>query len=177
MALKFEFGRYTYGAYLSGTGLSSADMVKEYTRLSRQANRNLERIMRSEFASDQYFRKYKEGFPSAAELTESQLAHELQEVARFTSGSHRSYSALRESRRQAVRTLKEHEYKGVTYKNYRDFADFMDALDKAYGDGKYDSERAVEMFGENAQRNRRERVSPDQLLEDFKAWQKSRQIV
>lgn len=176
MALKFEFGRYTYGAYLSGTGLSSADMVKEYTRLSRQANRNLERIMRSEFAGDQYFRKYKEGFPSAAELTESQLAHELQEVARFTSGSHRSYSALRETRREAVRSLKEHGYTGITYRNFRDFADFMDAIKSAYNDGQYDSERAVEAFEAN-EKKRKNKVSPQQLAEDFRNWQESERFV
>lgn len=176
MALKFEFGRYTYGAYLSGTGLSSADMVKEYTRLSRQANRNLERIMRSEFASDQYFRKYKQGFPSAAELTESQLAHELQEVARFTSGSHRSYSALRETRREAVRSLKEHGYTGITYRNFPDFAAFMDAVKGAYNDGQYDSERAVEAFEAN-EKKRRNKVSPEQLAEDFRNWQESERIV
>lgn len=176
MALKFEFQRYTYGAYLTGTGLSSADMVKEYNRLSRQANRNLERIMRSEFGSDKYYRKLKEGFPAAGELTESQLAHELQEVARFVSGTHGSYSKMREARRQAVRTLKENEYKGVTYRNYKEFGEFMDALDSAYGDGKYDSERAVEMFGEN-EKTRGNKVDPDQLVEDFKAWQDANRIV
>lgn len=176
MALKFDFQRYTFGAYLSGTGLSSADMTKEYTRLSRQANRNLERIMRSEFSSDKYYRGYRQGFPEAKNLTESQLAHELQEVARFVSGSHGSYSKMRQARREAVRSLKEHGYTGITYRNFPDFAEFMDAIKSAYEDGQYDSERAVEAFEAN-EKKKDNKVSPEQLAEDFQNWMNEDRII
>ena len=176
MALKFDFQRYTYGAYLSGTGLSSADMTKEYSRLSRQANRNLERIMKSEFASDQYFRQLKHGFPDVKELSPSQLAHELQEVARFISGTHGSYSKMRQARREAVRTLKEHGYKGITYRNYDKFGQFMDAVKSAYQDGQYDSERAGEAFEAN-EKKKNNKVSPEQLAEDFQNWMNEDRII
>ena len=110
------------------------------------------------------------------ELSPSQLAHELQEVARFVSGTHGSYSKMRQARREAVRTLKEHGYKGITYRNYDKFGQFMDAVKSAYQDGQYDSERAVEAFEAN-EKKKNNKVSPEQLAEDFQNWMNEDRII
>ena len=83
---------------------------------------------------------------------------------------------MRQARREAVRTLKEHGYKGITYRNYDKFGQFMDAVKSAYQDGQYDSERAVEAFEAN-EKKKNNKVSPEQLAEDFQNWMNEDRII
>lgn len=166
--LKKDKEFYTISAYYTIHPFTRKEMEAEYSRLSKIANRNLERIARSEFSEDQFYKYFYGRFIPISDIQdERELAYRLSDLAKFISSDKATYSGAREQRRKAVRSMKISGYGFVTYKNYQKFADFMAAVKTSYGEHLYDSERVVEWYEEN----RNSEVSPEQLLEDFSVWE------
>ena len=116
--LKYPSEYYRALANISGDPILSRKQQEiEYEKLRKRAARSLERISRSEFASDQFYREqYGQYEQPASQLTDRQLAYQLQEVARFVSSARSTYTGAREIQRAAVRTMKQHGYDFITYK-------------------------------------------------------------
>lgn len=162
--LKYSQEYYRASSYLVYQPLSREEMAAEYDRLAKQVNRNLERIRRSEFGDDQFYRKYYDEFQQpAAELSERELAFKLQDLAYLRQSSRGTYSGAREAQREAVRSMKDAGYKWVTYSNYQSFAEFMQMVKTSYGEHIYDSKRIVEYYEQHKQRG----VSPEEVFADF----------
>ena len=166
--LKYPKEYYQLSSYYGFHPLSDREMRFEYERMSRRANRYLERIKRSEFGKDQFYKQFYGQFEQpAGELAERDLAYKLRELARFLSSDRATYTEARQARREAVKSMKEAGYTWVTYRNYGDFSQFMGLVKTAYGEHLYDSKRIVEYYEENKQKG----VSPGELFADFVTFQ------
>ena len=166
--LKYPKEYYQVSTYYAAHPLSAKEMRSEYTRLSRMANRYLERIERSEFGQDHFYQQFYGQFERpAGELSEQDLAYKLRELSRYLASDRATYTGARQTRREAVRSMKEAGYDWVTYRNYRKFADFMDLVKTAYGEHLYDSKRIVEYYEENREAG----VSSGELFADFVTFQ------
>lgn len=159
---------YQLSSYYAFHPLSEGEMRKEYESMRRKANRYLERIERSEFAGNQFYKQFIGKFDKpAGELAERDLAYQLRELARYLSSDRATYTGARKARREAVKSLKEAGYTWVTYKNYGQFSEFMGLVKTAYGEHLYDSKRIVEYYEENKTKG----VTPGELFADFVTFQ------
>ena len=166
--LKYPKELYQVSTYYAAHPLSDKEMRSEYERMRRKANRYLERIRRSEFGQEQFYRQFYGQFETpAGELSERDLAYKLRDLARYLSSERATYTGARESRRKAVRSMKEAGYDWITNKNYGDFAQFMGLVKTAYGEHLYDSKRIVEYYEENKESG----VSSEELFADFVTFQ------
>ena len=159
---------YQLSTYYAMHPLSEKEMRAEYTSLSRKANRFLERISRSEFAQEQFYKQFYNQFQTpAGELSERDLAYKLRELSRFLSSDRATFTGARRARRQAVRSMQEAGYTWVTYRNYEQFSEFMGLVKTAYGEHLYDSKRIVEYYEDNKEAG----VTPGELFADFVTFQ------
>ena len=166
--LKYPKEYYQISSYYAFHPLSTADMEKEYERMRRLANRYLERVQRSEFSGEQFYKQFYGKFEKGAEeLSERELAYGIRELARYLTSDRATYTGARRARREAVKSMKEAGYDWVTYKNYGQFSQFMGLVKTAYGEQLYDSKRIVEDYEENRQKG----VSPGELFADFVTFQ------
>ena len=164
---------YQLSTYYGVHPLDEGQMRKEYEKLSRKANKYLGRIERSEFGGEQFYRQFYGQFDKpAAELSGRELAYKLRELSRYLGSQKATYTGARESRREAVRSMKEAGFDWVTYKNYGSFADFMDLVKTSYGEHLYDSKRVVEYYEENKKKG----VSPAELFADFVTFQGGKNV-
>ena len=164
--LSYPLEYYRISSYYSYRPLSREQMEQQYDKMRNRALKNLDRIERSEFASDNFYKQYYGRFEAeASQLSERELAFSLQDLAYFTSSKRSSYSGAREMRREAVRSMKRAGYDFVTYNNYGEFADFMELVKTAYTEHIYDSKTIVEWYAQH-----KESLTPGELLEDFSAW-------
>lgn len=159
---------YQLSTYYGLHPLDEGQMRKEYEKLSRKANRYLERISQSEFGQEQFYRQFYGQFDKpAAELSERELAYKLRDLSRYLASDKATFTGARSARRQAVRTMKEAGYDWVNYKNYGSFAEFMQLIKTSYGEHLYDSKRIVEYYQENKTKG----VSSAELFADFVTFQ------
>lgn len=162
--LKYSAEYYRASSYFVYKPLTRGQMEEEYTRLSKQVNRNLDRIRRSEFGDDQFYRRYYDEFKQpAGELSERALAYKLQDLAYLRQSNRGTYSGAREAQREAVRSMKAAGYTWVTNTNYKAFSEFMQMVKTSYGEHIYDSKRVVEYYEQHKQRG----VSPAEVFADF----------
>lgn len=166
--LKYPKEYYQISSYYGYHPLSWGEMRKEYESMRRKANRYLERIERSEFAGNQFYRQFQGKFEKpAGELTERELAYQLRDLSRYLSSDRATYTGARRARREAVKSMKEAGYTWVTYKNYGQFSEFMSMVKTAYGEHLYDSKRIVEYYEENKTKG----ISSGELFADFVTFQ------
>lgn len=164
--LSYPLEYYRVSSYYSYRPLSREQMEQQYDKMRKRVIKNLERIERSEFASENFYKQYYGRFQAeASQLSERELAFNLQDLAYFTASKRSSYSGAREQRREAVRSMKKAGYDFVTYKNYPEFAEFMELVKTAYTEHIYDSKMIVEWYAQH-----KEGIEPGELLEDFSAW-------
>lgn len=155
-------------SYAGFSPLTQEQKRHEYDVLSRKANKYLERVSRSEFAEQQFYKQYYGKFDKpSGELSERELEYRLADLARYLSSEKASYTGARKSRREAVKSMKESGYTWVTYKNYGDFSKFMDLVKTSYGEHIYDSKRIVEYYEEHKQQS----ITPSELFADFVQFQ------
>ena len=170
--MKFRYPEeyYKVSSYYGHKPLSSEQMVHEYEKMSRRVNKQLARIRESEFGTDRFYNQFYDRFPeSAAGMSERNLAYALQDLTYFLQSERSSYTKARESRRKAVRSMKQVGFTFVTYNNYQDFANFMDLVKTAYGEHIYDSKRIVEYYDQHKSRD----VTPEELFSDFARFQEA----
>ena len=168
--MKFKYPKeyYQLSTYYAVHPLDEREMRKEYESLSRKANRYLERVRRSEFGEEQFYKQFYGQFEKpAGELSERDLAYKLRELSRYLSSDRATFTGARRARREAVRSMKEAGYTWVTYRNYGQFSEFMQLVKTAYGEHLYDSKRIVEYYEENKESG----ISSAELFSDFVSFQ------
>lgn len=115
------------------TGLksySTAELKSEYSRLRREAEDRLRKLGRSEFRDSEAYRRNAGQFPNLKTIGDDRRALErkLIDAQRFVMSKASSASGQRETRREAISTLKAHGYTWVNTKNFKDFTDYMEEL-------------------------------------------------
>lgn len=142
----------------------------EYSRLRSVAVKRLERLSRTEGARYSAFQMYgKEGFaPLPKNATPTEVGRALADVHHFLELKTSSISQIRESQRQALRTLQERGYSFVNKSNIREFGEFMEVARQAkvVSSNRGGSPIIVELY-ENVKRLQ---LPPEEVERNFTAW-------
>lgn len=150
-------------------------MRKEYTRLRDIARKRLKRVESSEFKG--FYSEYNAGgFAKLSSFTDKKhgirdkgaFASELSKLSRFVSSPVSTVSGLREYRTKSIERLHKLGYDYINESNFKEFSDFMDRYRSLGLDEIYDSDEIIEdTYAVGEQKG----VSPEDLLEEFAAWQ------
>lgn len=150
--------------------LSLSEARAEYSRLRSAAVKRLERLSRTEGARYSAYQMYgKEGFaPLPKNATPAEVGRALADVHHFLELKTSSISQIRESQRQALRTLQERGYSFVNKSNIREFGEFMEAARQAkfVSANRGGSPIIVELY----ETVKRLQIPPDEVLRNFTSW-------
>ena len=142
----------------------------EYSRLRSVAVKRLERLSRTEGARYSAYQMYgKEGFaPLPKNATPAEVGRALADVYHFLEMKTSSISQIRESQRQALRTLQERGYTFVNKSNIREFGEFMEAARQAkvVSANRGGSPIIVELY----ETVKRLQLPPDEVQRNFTTW-------
>lgn len=142
----------------------------EYSRLRSAAVKRLERLSRTEGARYSAYQMYgKEGFvPLPKNATPAEVGRALADVHHFLEMKTSSISQIRESQRQALRTLQERGYTFVNKSNIREFGEFMEAARQAkvVSANRGGSPIIVELY----ETVKRLQLPPEVVQRNFTAW-------
>lgn len=143
---------------------------KEYSRLRSAAVKRLQRLSRTEGARYEAYQMYgKEGFaPLPKNAAPAQVGRALADVHHFLEMKTSSISQIRESQRQALRTLQERGYSFVNKANIKEFGEFMEAArqQKVASDNRGGSPVIVELY----ETVKRLQIPPEQVQRRFSLW-------
>ena len=149
-------------------GLSEARA--EYSRLRSAAVKRLERLSRTEGAQYSAYQMYgKDGFaPLPKNATPAEVGRALADVYHFLEMKTSSISQIRESQRQALKTLQERGYSFVTKSNIKEFGEFMEAArqQKVVSSNRGGSPVIVELY----ESVKRLQIPPEQVQRNFARW-------
>lgn len=150
--------------------ISLSEARAEYSRLRSAAVKRLERLSRTEGARYSAFQMYgKEGFaPLPKNATAAEVGRALADVHHFLELKTSSISQIRETQRQALRTLQERGYSFVNKSNIREFGEFMEAARQAkvVSANRGGSPIIVELY----ETVKRLRIPPEEVEHNFTAW-------
>lgn len=142
----------------------------EYSRLRSVAVKRLERLSRTEGARYSAYQMYgKEGFaPLPKNATPAEVGRALADVYHFLEMKTSSISQIRESQRQALKTLQERGYSFVTKSNIKEFGEFMEAARQAkvVSANRGGSPVIVELY----ETVKRLQLPPEEVRRNFTAW-------
>lgn len=142
----------------------------EYSRLRSAAVKRLQRLSRTEGRMYSAFRMYgKEGFaPLPKGATPAEVGRALADVYHFLEMKTSSVSAIRESQRQALKTLNERGYTFINKSNIREFGEFMEAArqQKVVSSNRGGSPVIVELY----ETVKRLSLPPEQIQRRFSEW-------
>ena len=142
----------------------------EYSRLRSAAVKRLQRLSRTEGRLYSAYRMYgKEGFaPLPKNATPAEVGRALADVYHFLEMKTSSINAIRESQRQALKTLRERGYSFVNKSNIREFGEFMEAArqQKVASDNRGGSQPIVELY----ETVKRLQIPPEQVQHRFAYW-------
>lgn len=142
----------------------------EYSRLRSAAVKRLERLSRTEGARYSAYQMYgKEGFaPLPKNATPAEVGRALADVYHFLEMKTSSISQIRESQRQALKTLQERGYSFVNKSNIKEFGEFMEAArqQKVVSNNRGGSPTIVELY----ETVKRLQMSPEQVQRRFSYW-------
>lgn len=82
----------------------------------------------------------------ASDYTTDTIYYGLSDAMRAARSPSNTLEGQLEQRKQAIETMHMHGYNWVNAGNYTEFANFMDDLRRAYGESRFDSTRAVDLF-------------------------------
>lgn len=119
--------RYMYTpSYLDA--FSDNELAEEYNRLRKIANKRLEALGRSEFATSQTYLVNKGQYEKTASqmASRSELLRKLSAVGQMVGAKTGSVRGLQRQRADSVATLRESGYTFVTKKNFHLFLQFME---------------------------------------------------
>ena len=160
-------GMYNYEIASSAEIFTPAEARAEYARLRKIANRRLERLGASEFATGTTYQNYSSGFEALPPgIPERDVYKALFDVAKFTHLKTSSVSGARAAREKFVATMQERGYGFVNKSNAKKFGDFMKEVKKHSEYKGYDSDRVVNIFKWAIKK----RVDPQTVAEDFNFW-------
>lgn len=150
--------------------LDIAEARAEYSRLRSAAVKRLQRLSRTEGARYSAYQMYgKEGFaPLPKNATPAEVGRALADVHHFLEMKTSSISQIRESQRQALRTLQERGYSFVTKSNIKEFGEFMEAARQAkvVSANRGGSPIIVELY----ETVKRLQIPPEEVRRNFTAW-------
>lgn len=150
--------------------LTLSEARAEYSRLRSAAVKRLERLSRTEGVRYSAYQMYgKEGFaPLPKNATPAEVGRALSDVHHFLEMKTSSISQIRESQRQALKTLQERGYSFVTRTNIKEFGEFMEAARQAkvVSANRGGSPVIVELY-ETAKRLQ---LPPEEVQRNFTAW-------
>lgn len=142
----------------------------EYSRLRSAAVKRLERLSRTEGARYSAYQMYgKEGFaPLPKNATPAEVGRALADVHHFLEMKTSSINQIRESQRQALKTLQERGYSFVNKSNIKEFGEFMEAArqQKVVSDNRGGSPTIVELY----ETVKRLQIPPEQVQRRFAYW-------
>lgn len=142
----------------------------EYSRLRSAAVKRLERLSRTEGARYSAYQMYgKDGFsPLPKNATPAEVGRALADVYHFLEMKTSSISQIRESQRQALKTLQERGYSFVNKSNIKEFGEFMEAArqQKVISSNRGGSPTIVELY----ETVKRLNFPPEQIQVRFAEW-------
>lgn len=171
MAINYRYDPEVYipGAVRYGY-LSLSEARAEYSRLRAAAVKRLERLSRTEGVRYSAYQMYgKEGFaPLPKNATPAEVGRALADVYHFLEMKTSSISQIRESQRQALKTLQERGYSFVTKSNIKEFGEFMEAARQAkvVSSNRGGSPIIVELY----ETVKRLQIPPEEVRRNFTAW-------
>lgn len=155
--------------------ISERDLRNEYTRLRDRAQKQLKRLMGSEYKVPKRWRNIeeREAFWKLSELRDvREIAYALNDLQEFINSDITNVSSRRRIDKKIVDTLREHGYTGINTKNVGDFGDFMEAMRLRYGGRKsYPSGDLAQFFSDNKGRSQSIPVNDNELMGAFLQWQ------
>lgn len=150
--------------------LELSEARAEYSRLRSAAVKRLERLSRTEGARYSAYQMYgKEGFaPLPKNATPAEVGRALADVHHFLEMKTSSISQIRESQRQALKTLQERGYSFVNKSNIKEFGEFMEAArqQKVASDNRGGSPTIMELY----ETVKRLQIPPEQIQRRFAYW-------
>lgn len=142
----------------------------EYSRLRSAAVKRLQRLSRTEGVRYSAYQMYgKEGFaPLPKNATPAEVGRALADVHHFLEMKTSSIGQIRESQRQALKTLQERGYTFVNKSNIREFGEFMEAArqSKVVSANRGGSPIIVELY----ETVKRLQLHPEEVQRNFTAW-------
>lgn len=171
MAINYRYDSEVYiPAAIRYGYIELSEARAEYSRLRSAAVKRLQRLSRTEGVRYSAYQMYgKEGFaPLPKNATPAEVGRALADVHHFLEMKTSSISQIRESQRQALKTLQERGYSFVTKSNIKEFGEFMEAARQAkvVSANRGGSPIIVELY-ETAKRLR---IPPEEVQRNFAAW-------
>lgn len=171
MPIKYKYDPEVYIPAAVRYGyLELSEARAEYSRLRSAAVKRLERLSRTEGARYSAYQMYgKEGFaPLPKNATPAEVGRALADVHHFLEMKTSSISQIRESQRQALKTLQERGYSFVNKSNIKEFGEFMEAArqQKVASNNRGGSPVIVELY----ETVKRLQMPPEQVQRRFAYW-------
>lgn len=171
MPIKYKYDPEVYIPAAVRYGyIELSDARAEYSRLRSAAVKRLERLSHTEGARYSAYQMYgKEGFaPLPKNATPAEVGRALADVHHFLEMKTSSISQIRESQRQALKTLQERGYSFVNKSNIKEFGEFMEAArqQKVASDNRGGSPVIVELY----ETVKRLQIPPEQVQRRFSYW-------
>lgn len=171
MPIKYKYNPEVYIPAAVRYGyLELSEARAEYSRLRSVAVKRLERLSRTEGARYSAYQMYgKEGFaPLPKNATPAEVGRALADVYHFLEMKTSSISQIRESQRQALKTLQERGYSFVNKSNIKEFGEFMEAArqQKVVSNNRGGSPTIVELY----ETVKRLQIPPEQVQRRFSYW-------
>ena len=158
---------WMYDIDIAPTFLNLKEARAEYVRLAKAANKRIQRIRESGYASAAAGQRA--FFGSITELkTERQVYAALQQVARFASQKTSSISGIKAVEKKQLETMREMGYTFLNKSNIHEFGEFWKQVRKhsMIKNLQGVSDRIVNLFKEA----KKKRIDPQSLAKDFNFW-------
>lgn len=171
MAIKYRYDPEVYiPAAIRYGYIRLSEARAEYSRLRSAAVKRLDRLSRTEGARYSAYQMYgKEGFaPLPKNATPAEVGRALADVHHFLEMKTSSISQIRESQRQALKTLQNRGYSFVNKSNIKEFGEFMEAARQAkvVSNNRGGSPVIVELY----ETVKRLQIPPEEVQRNFTAW-------
>ena len=171
MPIKYKYDPEVYIPAAVRYGyLELSEARAEYSRLRSAAVKRLQRLSRTEGRLHSAYKMYgKEGFaPLPKDATPAEVGRALADVYHFLEMKTSSINSIRESQRQALKTLNERGYTFLNKSNIREFGEFMEAArqQKVVSDNRGGSPTIVELY----ETVKRLQMPPEQVQRRFAYW-------
>lgn len=144
----------------------TAELRKRYSKIRSKLVKRLQRLGKSEFAEDAAYQTYKNVFGKLSEVSEADLPYKLALAYRFEAMKTSTVKGAREQRSKQISRLREGGIDFVDESNIRIFGEFMERYRERGIARFYDSERALEYFGENYSKD----IDTESLYREFENY-------
>lgn len=152
--------------YASSYNKTEKELLKEYSRLRKIANKRVARALKNpELKGLNMVKAHKKGFKSLRGYTKNTIAKGLADVYRFLRTPETTLSGYRAKAKKTVESLQAAGFDFITTKNLKEFGDFMDTMRSYLKGVQVPSDYVAEAFDDYANGN----VSAEQLKNYFMA--------